>query len=73
MSRPRLVDLPTAAGDLGVSQSWLEKAVAARQVQVTRVGRRVLFSDADLEHFIASRRQPVLTGPTRSQRLRTTA
>lgn len=65
MTRPRLIDLPTAAGELGVSVSWLEKAVAARQVQVTRVGRRVLFSDADLEHFIASRRQPALRGPVR--------
>lgn len=65
MTRPRLVDVTTAAAELGVSLSWLEKAVAARQVQVTRVGRRVLFSDADLDHFIASRRQPALTPPSR--------
>jgi excisionase family DNA binding protein len=68
MTRPRLVDLPTAAADLGVSVSWLEKAVAARAVQCTRVGRRVLFSDDDLDAFIRARRQPAMTGVSRLRR-----
>lgn len=55
---PRLITLPAAAVELGVSVSTLEKQVAAKTVQVTRVGRRVMFSEADLDAYIASRVQP---------------
>lgn len=43
-----LRDFKTAAEWLHVSESWLRKQVAARQVPHTRLGRNVRFTDEDL-------------------------
>lgn len=40
---------------LGVSESWLYKAVASRSIPHLRVGRLVRFSREQLESWLASR------------------
>lgn len=57
MDQALLIDVPTAARRLNCSASWLHKQVSANLVQCTRLGRKVRFSEQDLEAFIASRRQ----------------
>lgn len=50
--KPGLMDVPAAAGWLGVSVSWLEKAVANRKVPHTRIGRNVRFSQTHLDEIV---------------------
>lgn len=70
MTAPVLMSSADAAARLGVSLSWLEKAVGRGQVQHTRVGRLVKFSQADLTAFVETRTRPAVQ-PHR--RLRSTA
>lgn len=65
MTAPLLMSSAQAATHLGVSLSWLEKAVGRGQVQHTRVGRLVKFSDADLRAFISARVRPATQPPRR--------
>lgn len=69
MTTPLLISSAQAAERLGVSLSWLEKAVGRGQVAHTRVGRLVKFSQADLDEFVSSRARPVVA----QRRLRSTA
>lgn len=48
-----LLDKHEAAAWLGVSVSWLEKKVAAREVPHTRLGRSVRFSADHLAEIVA--------------------
>lgn len=47
-----LRSIPEAAEFLGVSESWLRHEVAARRVPHVRIGRRVLFSTANLAQIV---------------------
>lgn len=49
-----LRDFAAAAEWLNVSESWLRKKVAQRQVAHTRLGRNVRFTDADLAAIAAA-------------------
>lgn len=55
---PLLLDVPQAAARLGIGAQWLKKAVTRGEVQHTRVGRLVRFSDADLAAFLSSHVRP---------------
>lgn len=61
-----------AAAYLNVSESWLRKKVAARQIPHTRLGRNVRFSDDDLDRIVTMNRvEPtshVLVGSRRPRR-----
>jgi excisionase family DNA binding protein len=55
----RLLSLPEAAQRLGISRRSLRAWVRQMRLGVVRLGRRVLFSPADLEKFIqANRSEP---------------
>lgn len=61
MSNPRTV--AEAAAELGVSVSWLKKAVAARTVPHRRYGRTVRFEPEDIEAIRADARRVPKTAP----------
>ena len=48
----KLINLGAAAELVGVSRSFLYHLVSARRVEHIRLGRKVLFSPAVLEHWI---------------------
>jgi excisionase family DNA binding protein len=51
---PRLAySLRDAAAASGLSYSYLKELIAADRLRVTRIGRRVLVSAAELERFLA--------------------
>lgn len=54
--QPLLVDIPTAARRLCVTESWLRRAVTARTVPHHRLGKHVRFSDEDLAAITAASR-----------------
>lgn len=49
-----LVDVPTAASTLGLSQRGVRHAIAVGTLPVVRVGRRVLVRSTDLERAITA-------------------
>lgn len=52
---PRLLTIREAAQRLGVSYSWLSKAVASRAVPCTVLGSRLIrFSEADLAAIVTA-------------------
>jgi excisionase family DNA binding protein len=59
--RPRLFSLATARrtyfGD-EISDSMLRKEIRIGRLPAVRIGRRVMLTEADLEAYIASQRQP---------------
>lgn len=55
---PHLLDTFEAAEYLGVSERWIRRAVAERQVPFVKVGRFVRFSTDDLNAYIERRRVP---------------
>lgn len=55
---PLLLDVPQAAARLGIGAQWLKKAVTRGEIQHTRVGRLVRFSDADIAAFLDTHRRP---------------
>jgi excisionase family DNA binding protein len=57
---PLLLDTATAAARLNIGPVWLKKAVTRGEVQHTRVGRLVRFSEADIQAFLASRVRPAV-------------
>ena len=65
-----LVDKKTAAAWLGVSVSWLEKRIAAREVPHTRLGRAVRFSADHLAAIVAENEVQVWSDTPRRGRLR---
>ena len=52
--------VPDAAKRLGVAGVTLRKMAAGRGIPFYRVGRRIVFHDADLEAFLLQRRVPAL-------------
>ena len=54
MSR-RIGDIETAAGEIGMSVSWLRQRVMNKQVPFLKVGRRVLFDLDELNEFVTTR------------------
>jgi excisionase family DNA binding protein len=53
MTDPMLIGFPEAAARLGVAESWLRRAVTAREVPHRRLGKRVMFTQADLDQIVA--------------------
>ncbi len=53
---PELFTVDEVAERLRVSRRTIERLVAAGRIRVTRVGRRVLVTDRELEAYIASLR-----------------
>ena len=51
--RSGLQDSRATAKRLGVSERWLEDRVQRREIPHRRLGRRVLFSDEDIQQIIA--------------------
>lgn len=51
-SVPRLVDVPTAAGLLGVSASFVRKAIRLDKLPSVRMGRRLLVRTKDIDAAI---------------------
>ena len=49
---PRLLTIPEVAEALQVSESWLEHAVAKRQVPFTKIGRQVRFTAKHIDQMI---------------------
>lgn len=72
LDRP-LLNVSEAAEYLNVSQSWLEKQVAARQVPHTRIGKFVRFTPDHLRLIIEAGEQAVVLGGHRSSLRRSTA
>lgn len=62
---PLLLDVNDAAARLGVGAVWLKKAVTRGEVQHTRVGRLVKFSEDDITAFLTAHRRPAATPATR--------
>lgn len=60
-TEPLLLNVPQAAARLGIGAQWLKKAVTRGEVQHTRVGRLVWFSDADIQAFLDTHRRPAAT------------
>ena len=52
-----VMNYPAASDFLGISRREVERLVAARQVAVVRIGRRVLIPKAELVRLLASRIQ----------------
>lgn len=50
----RLLTITDAAVELNVPESWLRKAVSARRVPFTRLGRHVRFTDAHLDAIVTT-------------------
>lgn len=65
--RAALRTIPEAAEWLGVHESWLRRAVSARAVPHTRLGKHVRFSQAHLDQIVAAGEQQVPT-PLRRRR-----
>jgi excisionase family DNA binding protein len=69
MTAPLLYTVAEAAELLNVTQNWLEESVSAQTIPHRRLGRKIRFSQADLDSLIEqSARRPVS-----SPRLRSTA
>lgn len=54
---PLLLSQAEAASSIGVSKRWLEQAIARGELPTVRLGRRRLVAFADLEVFVAERRE----------------
>jgi excisionase family DNA binding protein len=52
-----LVGSEVAADTLGISIVYLDKLVKRGSLRATRLGRRVLFTPADIERFVEQRRE----------------
>lgn len=52
-----LLDIPAAADRLGVPEGWLRKAVTARRVPFTRIGKHVRFTEEHLESIVRAGEQ----------------
>ena len=52
--RRPLRSIEEAASVLNVSESWLRKRVAARDVPFTKIGRQVRFTDVHIDEIIAA-------------------
>lgn len=50
----RLLTIADAAVELNVPESWLRKAVTARRVPFTRLGRHVRFTDSHLAAIVTT-------------------
>jgi excisionase family DNA binding protein len=51
-----LLDVHATAGALGIGERTLARLTAAGEIPHVRIGRRVLYSPADLERWIQDRR-----------------
>lgn len=49
-----LLEIPDVADKLGLSVSWVQKAVAAGTIPYLRIGRAIRFDPAKLEQWIAA-------------------
>ncbi len=52
MSDPILMDVVEAAAKLDVKVSWLQRAVTANKVPHRRLGRKVRFTQSDLDSIV---------------------
>jgi excisionase family DNA binding protein len=59
VSQPPLT-FKQAAERLNVPESWLREKVAKRQVQHTRLGKHVRFTEKDIEAIVEAGRQPAV-------------
>ncbi|MFD0883129.1 helix-turn-helix domain-containing protein [Streptosporangium algeriense] len=55
-----LLTFREAAQRLNVPESWLREKVAKRQVQHTRLGKHVRFTEKDIEAIIQAAQQPAV-------------
>jgi excisionase family DNA binding protein len=62
---PQLYTPAEAAELLKVRESWLRRAVQARSIPHSRVGKHLRFSPQDLEAIVTAAQQPVVTSPIR--------
>jgi excisionase family DNA binding protein len=67
---PLLYTYEQAARRLSVTVGFLQRGVAAGQIQHTRLGRLVRFSDADLEALVTSNRVAPLPQPPSPRQVR---
>ena len=59
--QPRLVDAPTAAGILQLSERYVRQLTVTGELPGVRFGRAVRYDLADLEAFIDARRSGEVT------------
>lgn len=64
MSEP-LRNVKEAAAYLRISPKKLYALTAAREVECTRFGRAIRFTQDDLDAIVAQRKQPVIAPPSR--------
>jgi excisionase family DNA binding protein len=55
--RPALVNVHGAAATLGIGVRTVWEHVERGELPIVRIGRRVLFDPADIDAFIAARRE----------------
>lgn len=60
---PLLYTPAEAAEKLATTESWLRRKAGLRLIPCTFIGKRLRFSDADLQAIIASGRRPAGTLP----------
>lgn len=60
---PKLLDIDQAAEQLGVPRGWLAKAVTARSVSFTKLGKHVRFAQHHLDAIVAAGEQAPETAP----------
>lgn len=65
-SRPKLLDVPSAAAYLGVSIRVIRDLRHQRLLPCVKVTNRVFFRPEDLDAYIAAQLQPALRGPLAS-------
>lgn len=62
----KLLDIPSAAEVLSVPEQWLRKAVSAKKVPYTRIGKHVRFRPAHIAAIIsAGEQEPVVAAQSR--------
>ncbi|MDI1289363.1 MAG: helix-turn-helix domain-containing protein [bacterium] len=50
---PRFLSFPEAAGELGVTESWLRRSATAKKVPFHKVGREIRFTEDDLASIVS--------------------
>lgn len=60
---PLLYTPAEAAEKLATTESWLRRKAGLRLISCTFIGKRLRFSDADLQAIVASGRRPAGTLP----------
>jgi hypothetical protein len=67
--RPLLYTPAQAAPMLAITEAWLRRKAGQRLIPCSRVGKRLLFSDADLQSIVAAAQQPASTETPRTTRV----